>query len=115
MEDNLATSITFCVQNKTSLQATCTLTADSDASPAIGLVNGYLQGGAYSTRSGASNYDVTVQYSLDGTNWLTLGNMTQAAASVAFTAASVSAARFIRFIATTVNSQTITVFMRIAR
>lgn len=111
----MAANITFKYEDPTTFVAGCTTTADSDASTPIALTNGFLQGGAQSQRSAADAYAVLVQYSINGTAWVTLGALTDVAPQVDFTASKVSQARYIRFFSTTNGAQTITMTMRLAR
>ena len=111
----MAATILEANENPTSWRAIIQVTADGDNSLPIPMVRGFLQGGCMATRSGAANYSVNIQFSMDGVNWLGLVTLTQASASANATAGNVSQARFIRLNATTVTSQTITVYINFAR
>jgi hypothetical protein len=91
------------------------VTADGEITPNIAFSNSFLTGGATGARSGASNYTVVIEASVDGANWYTLGTLTQASPNLSFTAALLSGARLIRVNTTTTNSQTITVTIRWTR
>ena len=112
----MAATITHYAEDRDKFELIFTTTADADATPWVPLVNGFVGGGGYATRSAANAFTTTVEYSVDGVNAAgTLVSLTEAAPDAQATAAKVMEARFVRGKTTTNGAaQTLTVYLKLA-